>query len=138
MDLGDRVYAAERITKKREKRVSSASAASRRQVAPPDGIRLRAVTASLSPLPHASYLVPLSLDRFFFSSPPTAGSPRPPLLRDNLCRAPRLQALSANRYMGLFSSDTRSCRPYALTETGSADWTSSYGSTGFHARVAIG
>lgn len=63
MELGDRVYAAERITKKREKRVSIAS--SRLQMAIPGGI----VRAPLPPL-HLSLLLPRTscLVFFFFLS----------------------------------------------------------------------
>lgn len=61
MELGDRVYAAERITKKREKRVSIAS--SRLQMAIPSGI----VRAPLPPL-HLSLLPPRTSCLFFFSS----------------------------------------------------------------------
>lgn len=74
MELGDRVYAAERITKKREKRVSIAS--SRIQVALPGGIRPRCYRPSVSPSSHLAPLI--SLFSFFLSL--TAGFARLPLL----------------------------------------------------------
>lgn len=70
MELGDRVYAAERITKKREKRVSIADR--RVQMALPGGIRPRAVTAPPSLFSLSSYLA--SLISFFFSPLPLADS----------------------------------------------------------------
>lgn len=78
MELGDRVYAAERITKKREKRVSIARG--RPQMALPGGIRPRAVTAPLSLPSPTSRLSSLVFSSSSFSLSLTAGFARLPLL----------------------------------------------------------
>jgi len=98
MELGDRVYAAERITKKREKRVSIVRG--RLQMALPGGIRPRAVTApSISPF---SYLAPLVSCFFFFVLS----------FADSRLRAAAASSTTLNAFM------TRDIGHYVPTDTG--------------------
>lgn len=83
MDLGDRVYAAERITKKREKRVSKRTANPRQQIAPRHGICLSMRRCRFLPSSR-SFSFPLS-PRQFCSAPPVAIS----IMYDALDISPR-------------------------------------------------